>query len=307
MGTVAVLPPISQPLLGVLFRKPLLAGEQGTAQTVQLMRRLIDEALSDAQFVRQAIDIVRNVPAYDDAGELQALFHWTRQNIRFTKDPLTKEKLYPPRELLKIRAGDCDDMSMLLGAFAIAIGYPARLVTVSANPSHPEEFSHVYVEAELPPGSGQWVAMDAARYDSQFGVEPPAYFRKRAWSLTDDSYQDLQGLGAYGMVRSSDIVRERLAGLGYDDSGGFDWSGFTSQILSETPAIISASTGQRSATQTPYGSFNTGPYSSFATPYTPGYGGAPAGYGLQAASSGIFGAALPWLALGLLGVALFRR
>jgi hypothetical protein len=110
--------------------------------------------------------------------------------------------------------------------------------------------------------------MDAARPDAQFGVEPPVYYRKRAWSLTDDSHQDLSGpksfvhanvgrlrggLGSYGNVRG-------MRGLGDD----IDWSKILSQSLSEVPTIISAVAGKPSQAQSPYGSFATG--------YTPGYG-----------------------------------
>ncbi len=190
-------------------------------------------------------------------------------NSRFNKDPVTKENLYPPQELLKIRAGDCDDISMLLGAFLLALGYPARLITVSANPGQPQEFSHVYVEAEIPAGSGQWVPMDAARLDSQFGAEPPRYFRKRAWSLTEDSHQDLSGCGC----------RTRLSGLsGYATLGQFDWNSIIQQGLQEVPQIIAVSSGQSSQVRTPQGVVATGPYSSFVTPNTPGYGVPPAGY-----------------------------
>lgn len=276
-------PHMSSP--GAAYRTPLLNGEPGTAQTVALMRRLIDDALADSQFVRMAIDIVRSVQAFDDFGEVEALYNWVKRHIRFTKDPVTKEKLYPPQELLKIRAGDCDDISMLLGAFAMAVGYNARLITVSANRANPGEFSHVYVEAEVPPGSGQWVPMDAARADSEFGIEPPTYFRKRAWSLTDDSFQDLSG----GRLRGS------LSGyVGLAD--GVDLN----SLISEIPTIISTSRGGSSSYTTPYGTGQTAPpnpWSSFATPYTPGYGIPQAGYGGAIAPSSFN--ILPLLVIGL--------
>jgi hypothetical protein len=278
---------------GLAYRSPLLNGDPGIAQTVALMRQLIDEALADPSFVRQAIDIVRGIAAFDEFGEAEALFSWVRRNIRFTKDPLTKEKLYPPTELLKIRAGDCDDIAMLLGAFLLAVGYPARLITVSANPTQPQDFSHVYVEGEVPAGSGNWVPMDAARIDSQFGVEPPSYFRKRAWSLTDDSYQELSG----GRRRGSLSGYARLG----DDS--IDYNTLLQQGLTEIPAIISTASGGSASATTPQGTVTTmpaNPYGSFATPYTPGYGIPPAGYG-SVASLQTSGSILPWLiGLGLL-------
>jgi Transglutaminase-like superfamily len=271
------------------YRTPLLNGEPGTAQTIRLMRQLIDHALADAQFVRLAIDIVRSVSAYDDLGEAEALYNWVKRNIRFTKDPVTKEKLYPPEELLKIKAGDCDDIAMLLGALLIAVGYPARLVTVSANPENPQEFSHVYVEGEVPPGSGNWIAMDAARLDSQFGIEPPTYFRKRAWSLTDDSYQDLSA----GRLRGS------LAGYTRPQLGdGVDYNTLLQMGLTEIPAIISTAGGGSSSVSTPQGSVQTAPanpWGSFLTPYSPGYGVPPAGYGAPYGGSIQTNSILPWL------------
>jgi hypothetical protein len=280
-------------------------GEPGTAQTIALMRQLVDAALADPAFVRQAIDIVRSVPAYDDFGEAQALYNWVKRNIRFTKDPLTKEKLYPPQELLKIRAGDCDDISMLLGAFLMAVGYNARLVTVSANRQQPNDFSHVYVEAEVPPGTGNWIAVDAARLDSEFGEEPPTYFRKKAWSLVDDNSQELSMGRLHGSL--SGYPRNHFAGLGDDETDG--WTQIAQQAITEIPAIMSTAAGGSSAVSTPAGTVQTAPaspYSSFATPYTPGYGVPPAGYASPVAASVSSSSILPWL-LGLGAVVLLMR
>jgi len=285
-------------LLG--FRASLLDGERGTAQTVHLMRQLIDQALNDPQFVRFAIDLVRNVPAYDDFGEVASIFGWVQDNIRYTKDPVTKEKLTPPMELLKIQAGDCDDTSMLIAALAIAVGYPARLVTVAANPNSPNDFSHVYPEVEVPAGSGTWLALDAARPNSALGLQPPVYFRKKAWSLTDDTAHEmhegatrLRGLSGY------------MYGLG-DDS--VDWNAIIGQSILQSPQIIAASMGQSTSARLPSGAVvSTGnPYSSFASPYTPGYA-VPAGGYLPQVSSTLFSSALPWLAVGLVALFAFRR
>lgn len=266
------------------------------------MRRLVDQAQKDAAFVRFAVDIVRNVAAYDEFGEVSALFSWVLEQIRYTKDPVTVEKLYPPQELLKIRAGDCDDISMLMGALAIALGYSARLITIAADPGSPDEFSHVYTEVECPAGSGNWIPLDAARPNAQFGLQPPGYFRKRAWSLTDDSHQDLNGT-------------RRLRGLsGYRSLGddSVDWGNVLQQSIAETPQIIAAVAGQPTSARTPYGTVSTGsPYASFVTPYTPGYAVPAAGYGVlgatQAVSSSLFSSALPWLLLGVVGIAVFKR
>lgn len=279
------------------YRTPLLSGDPGTAQTVALMRHLMDEALRDPSIIRLAKDIVRGVPAFDEMGEAQALYNWVYSNIRFTKDPVNKEALYPPAELLKIRAGDCDDIAMLLGALLMALGYPARLITVSANPSDPGQFSHVYVEGEI---GGVWIPMDAARPDSVFGQAPPSYFRKRAWSLSDDSYQDLSGTGVSPVFtgRMSALhlgYYPRFAamhGLGQDDGSSNpnpqDTSTLIATVAQGTSEIIRAAKGQP-----------PDPWASFQTQYSP-YGPS-AGYPSSGVS--VVGSASPglgtWLLIGL--------
>lgn len=288
---------------GLSYRAPLSSGVGGTKQTIAVMRKLVDQAVSDASFVRFAIEIVRGVAPFDHQGELQAVYQWVQRNIRYTMDPVTKEKLYSPQDLLKIRAGDCDDIAMLMGALVIALGFPARLATIAANQSAPDEFSHVYLEAENPPGSGQWYAMDAARYGAQFGVEPPVYFRKRVWSLTDSSYQDLSGCHCGG--RCGCGSRSKFSGLagvvtlGQDD-GSIDWGSILQTGLQETPALIAASSGQPIKFQTPTSVVATGPYASFASPLTPGYAGPQAGYPGVTSQLGLTtsGSWLPLLVIG---------
>ena len=261
------------------YRQPLLSGDPGTEQTIALMRRLIDEALRDSSIIRLAKDIVSGVAAFDEMGEAGAVYHWVLNNIRFTKDPVNKEALYPPAELLKIRAGDCDDISMLMATLLMALGYPARLITVSANPGDPSQFSHVYVEGQV---GGAWIPLDAARPDSVFGEAPPMYYRKRAWSLVDDSFQDLSGLGNYPRFNS-------LRGLGDDPNAPNpqDTSVLVATVAQGASEIIQAARQP------------VNPWGSFATPYTPG--AVSAGYSAPgtSVSVGTNAGIGTWLLIGL--------
>jgi Transglutaminase-like superfamily len=286
----------------VYSRQPLLGGDAGVEQTIEQMRGLVDEALRDPSIIRLATDIVRSVPAFDDYAEANALYEWVRQNIRFTKDPVNKEKLYPPAELLEIRAGDCDDISMLLGTLLMAVGYPARLMTVAASPGSPEQFSHVYIEGEVPAGSGQWIPMDPARFDSQFGIAPPQVTRSRWWSLTNSTYGDLSGLGYYPRFRSH--VLSGLGSYGAVRTMGQDESSATIATIAQgTADIIRASQG---APASPFDFSASGPWQSFQTAYSP-YG-VPAGYtttpGIALTSSSNIGL---WLALGVGALLIFGR
>jgi hypothetical protein len=288
----------------IYSRQPLLSGDAGVEQTVDQMRNLVDEALRDPSIIRLATDIVRRVPAFDDYAEANALYDWVRQNIRFTKDPVNKEKLYPPAELLEIRAGDCDDISMLLGTLLMAVGYPARLMTVAATPGSPEQFSHVYIEGEVPAGSGQWLPMDPARFDSQFGIAPPQVTRARWWNLTDSKFGELSGLGYYPRYRSH--VLSGLGSYGAVRTMGQDEnSAMIATVAQGTADIIRASQG---APASPFDFSASGPWQSFQTIYSP--------YGTPAASPGYAppGIALTstsniglWLAIGVGALFFFGR
>jgi hypothetical protein len=54
-------------------------------------------------------------------GEIKALFEWVQRNVRYTKDTFRIEVLHSAKRMLKLRAGDCDDMAILLGAMLEAI------------------------------------------------------------------------------------------------------------------------------------------------------------------------------------------
>jgi Transglutaminase-like superfamily len=136
------------------------AGYPGTLKTVAHVARLIREGARDFYVRQKAIDILmsRAVKPKDYAGEIKALFEWVQQNIRYTKDPFQAETLHSARRLLELKAGDCDDISILLGAMLEAIGHPVRRVITGPSPVRPNLYTHIYVEAFL---RGQWIPLDA--------------------------------------------------------------------------------------------------------------------------------------------------
>lgn len=180
-----------------VLRLPLNDGDRGTAETIARIRKLVHQGMTDQFVNRTAIQIVRaaGIQQFDFVGEIKAIYEWVKQNIRFTKDIAGVETLRTAREILLVRAGDCDDInSILLSSLLATIGHDVRLVTISSDPSAPRVFSHIYIEVEM---GGQWVPLDSARRDPAFGRGPNSYFRKRIWSLTNSGFQDVQGLAGY--------------------------------------------------------------------------------------------------------------
>lgn len=125
---------------------------------------------------RRAVDILtaQRVRARDYLGEIKALFEWVQGNIRYTRDPHRVELLHSARRMLELRAGDCDDMTILLGAMLQSIGHPVRIVVIGPNARRPDLFSHVYPEVQF---RGRWIAADAT-VPHPMGWKPRAIVKK---------------------------------------------------------------------------------------------------------------------------------
>jgi hypothetical protein len=134
-------------------------GYPGTKRTVTHIKALIREGAKDFYVRQRAIDILLEgrVKPKDYLGEIKALFEWVQRNLRYTKDPFRVEVLHSARRMLELRAGDCDDMAILLGAMLEAIGHPVRLALVGPDPLRPRLFTHVYLEVHH---RGRWIPLD---------------------------------------------------------------------------------------------------------------------------------------------------
>lgn len=283
-------------------------GDQGTVETIAQIRKLVHQGMTDQAINRAAIGIVRaaGIQQFDFAGETRALFEWVKNNIRFTRDIAGIETLRTAREILTIRAGDCDDIVLLLASLLSTVGHNVRLVTISSDPTAPRTFSHIYLEAEMQDGS--WIALDSARRNAMFGRGPQRYFRKRIWSLTENDHRDVSGLAGYPSTQRSAVstqprTRTRIRRRRLGDDGGFDWGSFIPQIIG---AGSSAAANIITALNTPQirPTFTTNPATGLPVGVTPQgtliANSQPGGVGLSAAGS------IPtWMIYGGLGLLAF--
>lgn len=147
-------------------------GLAGTRKTVDYIIHLIKNGAKDFGVRQTAIDILvqSNVPAKDYVAEIKTLFEWVQSNIRYTRDIHRVELLHSARRMLQLRAGDCDDMTILLSAMLKAIGHPVRLVLAGFNPRKQMLFTHIYLEAFC---KGWWIPLDPTM-QHPMGWSPPA-------------------------------------------------------------------------------------------------------------------------------------
>ena len=151
-------------------------GYPGTLATVNHIGRLTKQGAKDFCVRQTAINIFRAycVRPKNYLGEITALFDWVRRNVRYTRDIFKVELLHSARRILELRAGDCDDMAIVLGAMLESTGHPVRLVIVGRDLKRKNRFSHIYLETLY---KDRWLALDATM-NKPAGWAPPAPNKK---------------------------------------------------------------------------------------------------------------------------------
>src|SRR5262245_48963373 len=143
-----IAPPLSPPQI---YLGHIPKGRLGTQSTVEQVKALIRSGAKDFYVRQKAIDILleQGVKPKDYLGEIKALFEWIQRNIRYTKDPFRVEVLHSARRMLELRAGDCDDMTILLSAMLVSTGHPVRLILAGFRRNKPHVYSHIYPEVNV--------------------------------------------------------------------------------------------------------------------------------------------------------------
>lgn len=142
-------------------------GMVGIMDTVSLMRRLAREGSRDIRVRNAAAQVIFLQPERSDLHEVESLFNFVRDHIRYVRDPLYYEAVAIPAQVLALGYGDCDDKSTLLAAMLESVGYLSRfVVTGYADANRPE---HVYLQVLI---GGQWIDADPTEHHP-LGYAPP--------------------------------------------------------------------------------------------------------------------------------------
>ena len=131
-------------------------GPDGTAVTLQLMRKLAVEGKTYLPLRQLALSLVRPLGQKDFLGEIKILHAYVRDHIRYVKDVHNVETLHTVPVILANMQGDCDDKAIFLAAMLESIGHQARFIAAGR---HPGQFEHVWVEARLIPAN-KWIGLE---------------------------------------------------------------------------------------------------------------------------------------------------
>ncbi len=120
--------------------------------------------------------------------------------------------------------GDCAIFSSCIAAFLQALGVPFEFVTVAANPSEPDVYSHVFLYAVMP--DGRRIPLDASHGDYPGWQVPSAHVtRRQVWDSSGNPVQDrgsrFDGLHNYTMRSGlGSMVYDSQTDTYYDDGAG---------------------------------------------------------------------------------------
>jgi hypothetical protein len=118
----------------------LSEGKRGILETANYMRTLVVQSKTDMTIRNLALSLVRFLPDKDEIGEIETVFNYVRDHIRYVKDIYGVETLSTPEHTLEIGQGDCDDKSVLLASLLESIGYSTMFKLTGY---HGNEFEHV--------------------------------------------------------------------------------------------------------------------------------------------------------------------
>lgn len=123
------------------------------------------------------------IPERDWQGEVAALFADTRNQVRYTMDPVDFDAFQTARKTLELHTGDCDDMVIQLGAMLRSVGYRVRM-RIYHTRGFPT-WNHIALRCQLP--NGEWMTLDPIvakppgwEVPQSHWIQPPKDFDVRA-------------------------------------------------------------------------------------------------------------------------------
>jgi hypothetical protein len=148
---------------------------------MKFLRSVSSSAGQNPEIATLCVSIFRNkgVKPRDYKGQAQALLKWVQENIYYVNEP--NERLQDPMYTLRVGYGDCDDMSLLLGAMCESVKLEYRYVLagkckgkidrwIEGEPLKKGVWSHIYLIIGYPPFKpSKWVYAEPTVASAKLG------------------------------------------------------------------------------------------------------------------------------------------
>ena len=145
---------------------------------VKLIADLIEEGSQDPLIRETAIKITRHCKDKDKKCEVKAIYDWVKQNIRYIGDVTGRDSYHTARRILNLRAGDCDDFTILICSLLASIGYEVGVRIISESPL--KDFHHIYAICNI---DGKWIPLDGTEKYLPFGSEVKRIWKRRDYKI----------------------------------------------------------------------------------------------------------------------------
>jgi len=136
--------------LSPVKRFTIADGDLGTSQTIDKIRKLVHDGMTDQYVNRMAMPSCARPGSPSSTSRVRYARSTTgcQQTSALCVTSSAWRRCATPREILTTRAGDCDDINAtLLPALLMTVGAHVRLVTISSDARDPNTFTHIYLRS----------------------------------------------------------------------------------------------------------------------------------------------------------------
>jgi hypothetical protein len=210
------------------------------------MQDLVSQGKRDFRIRKLVGQLVQNCPPKNYYCYAEQAFLYCRDRIKYMYDPHGVELIESPWKIVEAGVADCDSIVILFSTLCECMGFPCRFVTIKADKSRPNEFSHVFAEVKIPRKG--WVGADPTQPEKPFGWQAGPEYPRQTWPASTDApeeYADSEGDAMSGLAAFSaeEGWATRMNGLGYEIPGVADTPGVLVEApweFRQEPALITA-------------------------------------------------------------------
>ncbi|MBN1997071.1 transglutaminase domain-containing protein [candidate division KSB1 bacterium] len=135
------------------------------------IRSLIEEGKSNPFIRTVTAQIIGDGRDYNYMKHLERLYLWIKNNIRYIYDIQALETFQSAHlTLFTIKAGDCDDLTILSAAMLESCGFPTKLMYLVKKINGVNYPIHIWLKVGIPPLKPiNWIDFDSAERSLNLG------------------------------------------------------------------------------------------------------------------------------------------
>lgn len=146
-------------------------------EELRFLRKMVSQFRQAPQIRDLAVQIVQDsaVQPRDKKEQAKALARWVQANIYYIHE--LPERFQLPTETLRLKAGDCDDATTLLGSMLESVGIPVMLCCMSIDGA----WAHIFPSAVI---GGKMMHLDTTTKTGDISQNPVKYAQQKGKAVT---------------------------------------------------------------------------------------------------------------------------